>query len=80
MNITYAKRAVKVIERLDVPTKQRIRCAISGIPLGDIKHLQGHTELYRLRVGDWRVLFSYLDAETVLIEKISPRGEVYKGA
>jgi len=79
MNITYAKQAVKTIARLDVPTKQRIRHAISGIPLGDIKQLQGHTELYRLRVGDWRVLFSYPDTETVLIERVSPRGEAYKG-
>ena len=79
MKITYAKQAIKVIARLDSPTKQRIRRGISGIPLGDIKRLQGHTELYRLRVGDWRILFSYPDAETVLIERVSPRGEAYKG-
>ena len=79
MKITYAKRAIKAIARLDVPTKQRIAQGISGIPLGDIKQLRGHVELYRLRIGDWRVLFSYPDVETVLIEKISPRGEVYKG-
>ena len=79
MKITYAKQAVKMIARLDTPTKQRIGRGISGIPLGDIKRLRGHVELYRLRIGDWRVLFSYPDAGTVLIEKISPRGEVYKG-
>ena len=79
MKITYAKQAIKVIARLDSPTKQRIRRGISDIPLGDIKRLQGHTELYRLRVGDWRILFSYPDAETVLIERVSPRGEAYKG-
>ena len=28
MNITYAKRAAKAIERLDTPTKQRIRQGI----------------------------------------------------
>ena len=77
MKIIYAKRAIKVLARLDSPTKQRIRRSIADIPLGDIKRLQGHTELYRLRVGDWRVLFSYPDADTALIEKISPRGEAY---
>ena len=79
MKTTYAKQAIKIIERLDAPTKQRIRHGISGIPLGDIKRLRGHAELYRLRIGDWRVLFSYPDAETVLIERISPRGDAYKG-
>jgi mRNA interferase RelE/StbE len=79
MNITYYKQAVKTLERMDAATKQRIKQGIEGIPKGDIKKLQGHTELYRLRVGDWRIVFSYPDNETVLVEKISPRGEIYKG-
>jgi mRNA interferase RelE/StbE len=79
MNIQYYKQAVKSLERMDAPTKHRIRQGIDGIPKGDIKRLQGHTELYRLRVGDWRIVFSYPDKGTVLIERISPRGEVYKG-
>ena len=78
MNILYAKRAIKTIERLDTTTKQRIGQGIVAIPSGDIKRLQGHAELYRLRVGDWRILFTYLASDTVLIEKISPRGEAYK--
>ena len=78
MKITYARQAVKAIERLDADTKQRIKHSIYGIPLGDIKRLRGHAELYRLRIGDWRVLFSYPDTDTVLIERISPRGEAYK--
>jgi len=79
MNITYSKRAIKVINGLDVPTKQRIKQGIEDIPKGDIKRLQGHTELYRLRVGSFRVVFSYPDDETVLIESVAPRGSVYKG-
>ena len=79
MKITYAKQAIKTLKQLNAPLKQRIRDGISGIPLGDIKRLQGHEELYRLRVGDWRVLFSYPSADTILIERISPRGEAYKG-
>jgi mRNA interferase RelE/StbE len=52
--------------------------AITDIPKGDIKKLQGHERLYRLRVGDWRIVFSYLDNETVLIEK-NPRAEKFIG-
>ena len=78
MKTKYYKQATKAISGMDKPTKQRIKQAISEIPNGDIKRLQGYTELFRLRVGDWRIVFSYYDAETVLIEKIAPRGGVYK--
>ena len=78
MNITYSIRAQKALARLDVPARQRIRQGVNNLPEGDVKKLQGHTELYRLRVGDWRIVFSYFDDETILIERISPRGEVYK--
>jgi mRNA interferase RelE/StbE len=79
MRITYHKQAIKVLERLDVPTKQRIKKGIEAMPLGDIVRLQGHTELYRLRVGDWRIVFTYPEPDVTLIERISPRGDVYKG-
>jgi len=78
MNIIFHRQAVKDLERLDVPTKQRIKQGIEGIPNGDIIPLQGCPGLYRLRVGNWRIVFSYPEAETVLIEKITPRGSAYK--
>ena len=79
MEISYARAAVKAINALDRPTKQRIKKAVEGLPKGDIVPLSGSTRLYRLRVGDWRVVFSYPHENAVLIEKIAPRGDVYKG-
>ena len=79
MNIEFAKRAVKAVNGMDSRTKQRIKVGIEGIPYGDIKPLKGSSGSYRLRVGDWRIIFSYPKENTVLIEKIAPRGEVYKG-
>lgn len=35
--------------------------------------------MYRLRVGGWRIVFSFPDTNTILIEKIAPHGDVYKG-
>ena len=78
MNILYSKQSVKAISRMDKNLKLRIKNAVELIPKGDIKKLQGHGKLYRLRIGDWRIVFSYPDNETVFIEKICPRGEVYK--
>ncbi len=79
MEIRYAKTAVKVINGMDRPTKQRIKAAIEKIPAGDIRPYKGSPGTYRLRVGDWRILFSYPEHDIILIEKIGPRGEVYKG-
>lgn len=79
MEISYAKAAVKVINGMDRATKQRIKAAIEKIPAGDIKPLKGSSGSYRLRVGGWRILFSYPEDGIILIEKVGPRGDVYKG-
>lgn len=79
MEISYAKAAVKVINGMDKATKQRIKAAVEKIPAGDIKPLKGSNGSYRLRVGGWRILFSYPEHDIILIEKIGPRGDVYKG-
>ena len=79
MQIRYSRSAVKAIDGMDRPTKQRIKAAVEKIPAGDIKPLKGSPGTYRLRVGGWRILFSYPVVDVVLIEKIGPRGEIYKG-
>jgi len=38
-----------------------------------------HINEHWLRVGGWRIVFSIPDTNTILIEKIAPRGDVYKG-
>jgi len=76
MRITLSKQAIKSLTRLDVTTKQRIKQAIRSIPQGDIKPLKGASGTYRLRVGNWRILFSYL-VDEVYIRHIAPRGGVY---
>jgi mRNA interferase RelE/StbE len=76
MNIRYSKDAQKAVARMDTQTKQRIKTAIERLPLGDIKKLSGFSAAYRLRVGNWRVLFDMTD--TIDINNILPRGEAYK--
>ena len=44
----------------------------------DVKKLTGEP-YYRLRVGDWRVIFDRDDEISIIsVEKIKPRGDVYK--
>ena len=76
--IVYSKKAVKFLKKQDKSTQKRIMEAISDLPLsGDIKKLQG-VNGYRLRVGDYRVLF---DMNGIIIDiiEIGNRGQIYKG-
>lgn len=74
--IQYSKQAIKFLKKQDVPTRKRIVTAINNLPFGDVKKLQG-TSGYRLRIGDFRVLFDK-DGNIIYIEKIENRGQVYK--
>ena len=80
MDIVLSKKAAKTISHMDSVTKQRIKTAISQLPNGDVKQIKGRDiTTYRLRVGGWRVLYSFDYDGKIFIEKISPRGEIYKG-
>ena len=79
MKAEFTKEAVKTLKSMDGKMKQRIRSAIEKIPQGDIKPLEGSGTLYRVRVGGMRVVFSYESDDTILIYRIAPRGDVYKG-
>ncbi len=78
--IDFEKSAQKFIDKQ--PKSQRIRLykAIYKLPEGtDIKKLKG-SELFRLRVGNYRVIYSVDDGiKVITIENIDNRGDVYKG-
>jgi len=75
--------ATRQIRKLHPTLQARILGRISGLadvprPPGCTK-LTGRDNLYRLRVGDFRVLYSIVDAELIiLIVKVAHRREVYE--
>lgn len=77
MDILITKTAIKNIKKLDTPARERILIGIYKLPFGDVKRLQGYDKYYRLRIGDFRIIYS-LDGETITILAVLPRGEVYK--
>lgn len=76
MIINYSKQAIKFLSKQDKSTRIRIFEAINKLPQGDVKKLHGQ-EGYRLRVGDYRVIFDK-NGNVLYIEKIDSRGQVYK--
>ena len=60
--------------------KKRVVLAIEQLPNGeDIKRLKGHEGLFRLRVGDYRIIYT-VDNGNLIIYVIDAgnRGEIYK--
>ena len=77
LKISYSKTAAKSIRALDRRMKERVKAGIERIPEGDICKIQNHSFLYRLRVGDYRVLFEMVGDE-IYVDDVLPRGEAYK--
>jgi len=81
--VVIERRASKELGNLPVSAYQSIRKAIDAIAInprirGYIK-LEGDDELYRYRVGDYRIIYRILDLKiTVVIIKISHRKDVYR--
>jgi mRNA interferase RelE/StbE len=76
--IEIKTKARKFIEKQNPEQQIRILKAIYKIPDGDIKRLKGQNGLYRLRVGDYRIIYSMDNNRLVImIMNIGNRGDIY---
>lgn len=82
--IFIRKKAKKTLESLSRTDRNRIAQKIKRLGEDpddlslDIKPLKGGP-YFRLRVGDWRVVFDRDDElKIIAIEKVKPRGGAYK--
>jgi mRNA interferase RelE/StbE len=75
--------ALRQLEKLPRDQRDRIRehireLATNPRPHGSIK-LKGEDDLYRIRVGDYRVIYTIRDDELiVLVLRVGHRREVYR--
>ena len=78
--IIIKKAAKKFIDRLPTNEKRRIVSAIERLPNGeDIKKLKGHDRLLRLRVGEYRIIYTVDHGERIVyVIDAGNRGQVYK--
>lgn len=80
--VEYGRAAAKSLAGMDRATSRRIRAKVDqlaadpGSLANIVKKLKNSENLFRLRVGDWRVI--YTDTLLVLLVlKVSPRGSAY---
>lgn len=77
--IVFSKKAEQYFNRQAKEQQQRLAKAISMLPEGDTKKLKGYKEFYRIRVGDYRIIYTIKQNDLIIaILAIGNRGEVYK--
>jgi len=77
-----ARTDLAALGKGDPQTERRIRSAMRRFAsdnVGDVKKLAGYADTYRLRVGDWRVLFSFRDGGLVVLAlRVLNRRDAYR--
>ncbi len=78
--IIIKKKAKKFIDKLPINERKRIVYAIEHLPNGeDIKKLKGHDELLRLRIGEYRIIYSVDNGKLIVyVVDAGNRGDIYK--
>jgi len=80
--VEYGRLAAKALMRMDQVTSRRIRAKVQQLATNpaslanNVKRLKDSDDLYRLRIGDWRVIYTE-DLLVLLVLKVSPRGSAY---
>ncbi len=81
--VEYSRDAAKTLMRIDRATSKRLREKIDLLATdpdalaNNVRALRGGEGLMRLRVGDWRVIYT-ADLVVLLVVKIAPRGSAYE--
>jgi mRNA interferase RelE/StbE len=82
--VDYTRQALKTLSKLPQNIASQIRKKITEIAEdpyaqhGNVSKLQNRAG-YRLRIGDWRVIYNIDKGKTIIIViKIGTRGEVYR--
>ena len=79
MEIILSKQASKYYQKAPTQLQTKFDKAFENILKGegDIVVMKGEPGFFRMRVGDFTIIFS-LTTNAVVIEKIGPRGDIYK--
>lgn len=81
--VKYDPRAMKELAKLDRPIARRIVKAVDALGTQPRPHgarsLVGYPGLWRIRIGDYRVVYAVQDAELVILAlRVAHRPDVYR--
>ena len=81
--ITFSKDAVRTLLRMPANTARLIRAKLDQYAsdpaslANNVKSLKGEPGVLRLRVGDWRVLFTET-GDILAVIRVAARGDAYE--
>ena len=78
--VEFSRRAAKDYKKLPQNYKVLVDVALTRLSEGsalDVRSIVGEENVYRLRVGKYRVLFTII-GKTILVVRIGPRGDIYR--
>jgi len=82
-DISFARSARKELERLNRPLRERVfrrieRLGTNPRPAG-CKKLEGADDLWRIRIGDYRVIYSVDDGRRIVdVNAVRHRSDAYR--
>lgn len=81
--VQLARQPQRILRRLPRDLRHRLDRAIRALPDDPrppgCKKVAGYDNLYRLRVGDWRISYAVEeDRLVVLVLEVAPRGDAYR--
>ena len=83
--VNYTHKALKQLKKLDKRLVNKITAVINGVavsphdPHPNLKPLRGDIGDYRMRIGDYRVIYDLDDGLRILeVIKIGHRKEIYR--
>ena len=82
MKIEFGTKALKFISKLEKDSKERVFKRIRQLgndPFpSDVKKLKGEKDVYRIRIGDFRVLYRVISKDdAILVFRVDKRSRVY---
>ena len=87
MKVEFSKAFIKAASKLSGKLKDSLRKMIIEVErancvdeITDCKKLVGFDFIYRIRMGDYRVFFTFhvrIEGDTVFFQYLLPRGEAY---
>jgi mRNA interferase RelE/StbE len=82
LNVFLSRRAKKTLQEFPAPIRRRIELKVAELfespyPEG-CRKLRGGPNVYRLRVGHYRILYTILSAGEILVFRIARREEAYQ--
>lgn len=78
MELILKKQPKKYLSSVDAPTRRKLEKALEDLKelKGDIVHLGGTKNKYRLKIDHYRVTFSYSGGKIIIVEAIDTRTNI----